>query len=135
LLSACNIESKFFPKQAFSEGEKIWTFIQYNVPQKEGGFEDYYYFGLVSENLYKKIKTHEIKDGLVFMEKVKYWNTEDIIESYADEIYSDEMAFRIEDIVRIELVKKEPVEGFTYDTEDIIEGEAESSSEVEQMSL
>jgi hypothetical protein len=135
LLSACNLEDKIFPKQGFTEGEKIWTFIQYHVPGKEGDIEDYYYFGLVNKILYEKIKNHEIKDGLIFMEKVKYWNTEDVIESYEDEIYSGEMAFRIEDIVRIELVKKEPVDGFTYDSEDLIEDEAESSSEVEQMSL
>ena len=125
-LSACNIESKFFPKKSFAEGEKIWTFIQFHVPDKKGVIEDYYYFGLISENIYIKIKNHEIKEGLLFMEKVKYWNTENIIETYTDDIYSDEMAFRIEDIVRFELVKNEPIDGFKY-TED--EQEVEPTEE------
>ena len=30
------------------------------------------------------------------------------------------MAFRIEDIVKFELVKKEPVDGFVYSKEDVI---------------
>jgi hypothetical protein len=124
LLSACNIDSKFFPKTPESSGEKIWTFIQYHVSDKEGVIEDYYYFGLIDKGLYEKIKTHETKDGLIFMEKVKFWNTEDVIESYDDAIYSDELAFRIEDIVKFELVKKEPVDGFRYDDEDIIEKES-----------
>lgn len=128
-LSACNIESKLFPKQAIDNGKKIWTFISFNVPQKGGGIEDYYYFGLISENLYQKIKTHEIKDGLLFMEKVKYWNTEDAIESYADELYSDELAFRIEDIVKLELVKTEPVNGFKYADEELID-EVEPINEI-----
>jgi hypothetical protein len=125
-LSACDLEEKLFPKQPFEDGPKIWTFIQYHVPEKEGGFEDYYYFGLVNENLYQKIKRHEIKDGLIFMEQVKYWNTEDVIESYEDEIYSDEMAFRIEDIIKFELVKKEPVVGFSYSKDELIEENNES---------
>lgn len=114
LLTACNIESKFFPKKPVSTGEKVWSFIEFHVPEKDGSIEDYYYFGLVSKDLYQKIKSHEVKEGLIFMEKVRYWTTENIIESYEDEIYSDEMAFRIEDIVKFEMVKKEPVIGFKY---------------------
>jgi hypothetical protein len=132
-LSACNLEEKFLPKKPVIEGEKVWTFIQFHVDEKEGGFEDYYYFGMVDKDLFQKIKRHEVKDGLIFMEKVKYWNTDDVIESYEDEIYSDEMAFRIEDIVRFEMVKKEPVDGFTYDNDDIIEDEAESSDTTYQI--
>ena len=117
-LSACNIDSKFFPKKPISSGEKVWTFIEYQVPDKQGVIEDYYYFGRVDKDLYEKIKIHEVKDGLIFMEKVRYWNTENVIESYEDELYSDEMAFRIEDIVKFELVKKEPVVGFKYEDDD-----------------
>ncbi|MBL1142790.1 MAG: hypothetical protein HND53_12250 [Proteobacteria bacterium] len=127
--SACNIDSKFFPKKAFAEDEKILTFIQYHVSDKEGVVEDYYYFGLISKDLYRKIKTHEVNEGLIFMEKVKYWNTDDVIESYADEIYSDEMAFRIEDIVRLDLVKEEPVDGFQYPEEEQ-DAEAEAPQEI-----
>ena len=119
ILSACNIESKLFPNNSFSEGKKIWAFIQFHVPDKNGIIEDYYYFGLINENLYEKIKSHEIDEGLIFMEKVKYWNTENIIETYSDEIYTDEMAFRIEHIVRFEMVKKEPVDGYSYPSEEV----------------
>ncbi len=129
-LSACNIDSKFFPKQAVAEDEKIWTFIEYHVPDKDGVLDDHYYFGLVSKDLYRKIKTHEIEKGLLFMEKVKFWNTEDVIETYADEIYSDEIAFRIEHIIKFELVKKEPVDGFKYAEEELIEEQSERSNEI-----
>lgn len=118
-LSACNIESKFFSNNAIVEGNKIWAFIQFHVPDKAGVLEDYYYFGLINENLYKKIKSHEVNEGLIFMEKVKYWNNDNVIETYSDDLYTDEMAFRIEHIVRFELVKKEPVDGFSYPSEEI----------------
>ena len=117
-LSACNIDSIFFPKKPAASGEKIWSFIEYHVPEKDGSIEDYYYFGLVSKDLYEKIKSNEVKDGMIFMEKVRYWNNDDVIEGYDDELYSDELAFRIEHIVKFERVKKEPVVGFKYDDDE-----------------
>lgn len=71
-LSACNIDSLFFPKESVASGEKIWAFIEYHVPGKEGSVEDYFYFGLVSKDLYNKTKSHDVRDGLIFMEEVKY---------------------------------------------------------------
>jgi hypothetical protein len=128
LLSACNIDSKFFPRQPVSSGEKVWSFIEYHVPDKTGVLEDYYYFGLVSKDLYEKIKSHEIKDGLIFMENIRYWNTDNVIESYEDEIYSNEIGFRIEHIVKFELMKEEPIVGFKY--EDDEEGESVETENV-----
>ena len=109
------IYSKY--NKTISNEHKIWSFIEFQVPNTQGILEDYYYFGLVSEDLYEKIKSHQVKDGLIFMESVRYWNNDDVIESYDDEIYSDELAFRIEHIVKFERVKKEPEIGFKYDDE------------------
>ena len=117
LLYGCNIDSYFFSDKTISNEHKIWSFIEFQVPNTQGILEDYYYFGLVSEDLYEKIKSHQVKDGLIFMESVRYWNNDDVIESYDDEIYSDELAFRIEHIVKFERVKKEPEIGFKYDDE------------------
>ena len=116
-LFGCNLDDEVFAANqstAISEGKKIWAFIQYNLPQEDGKLEDYYYFGLINEVLYKKMISHEVKNGLIKMESVRYWDNDDVIQSIEDEIYSDELVFQIEDIRKIDLVKNEPVIGFKY---------------------
>lgn len=114
LLSACNPADEVEAAREFQDGKKIWIFAQFNVPKEDNTIEDYYYFAQINESLYEKIKDHRIKQGFIVLEKVRYWTNDDTIESIGDEIYADEMLFRIEDIRKIDLVKKEPRIGFKY---------------------
>ena len=113
-LSACDMRDEVEAAREFQDGKKIWVFAQINVPKEDNTIEDYYYFAQINESLYKKIKDHRIKQGFIVLEKVRYWTNDDTIKSIGDEIYGDEMLFRIEDIRKIDLVKNEPAVGFKY---------------------
>ena len=114
LLSACNMRDEVEAAKELQDGKKIWIFAQLNVPKEDNTIEDYYYFARINESLYKKIKAHRIKQGFITFQKVRYWTNDDTIASIGDEIYADEMVFRIEDIRKIDLVKREPRIGFKY---------------------
>ncbi len=113
-LSACKPGDEIEAAREMQDGKKIWIFAQLNVPEENNEIEDYYYFAQINESLYEKIKTHRIKQGFIVLQNVRYWSKTDEIKSIADEIYSDEMLFRIEDIRKIDLVKNEPRIGFKY---------------------
>ena len=113
-LSACNPADEVEAAKEFQDGKKIWIFAQINVPKEDNTIEDYYYFARINESLYEKIKDHRIKQGFIVLDNVRYWTNDDTIESIGDEIYADEMIFRIEDIRKIDLVKSEPRIGFKY---------------------
>ena len=114
LLSACNMRDEVEAAKEFQDGKKIWVFAQINVPKEDKTIEDYYYFAQINESLYEKIKDHRIKQGFIVLDNVRYWTNDDTIKSIGDEIYDDEMLFRIEDIRKIDLVKNEPRIGFKY---------------------
>ena len=84
------------------------------MKQRPSYIEDYYYFAQINESLYEKITDHRIKQGFIVLDNVRYWTNDDTIKSIGDEIYDDEMLFRIEDIRKIDLVKNEPRIGFKY---------------------
>ena len=114
LLSACNPGDEIKAAKEFQDGKKIWVFAQVNVPEENNTIEDYYYFAQINESLYKKIKNQQIKQGFIVFQNVRYWTSDDTIKSIGDELYDDEMLFRIEDIRKLDLVKKEPRVGFKY---------------------
>ncbi len=113
-LSACKPGHEIEAAREMQDGKKIWVFAQLNVPEENNEIEDYYYFAQINESLYEKIKNHRIEQGFIVFQNVRYWSKNDEIKSVADEIYSDEMLFRIEDIRKIDLVKNEPRIGFRY---------------------
>lgn len=110
-ISGCNIESEATAFQANSTQPKIWTFIQFNVPEEGGKSEDYYYYASISKSLYEKISANELESGFLLMEDVKYWGNDDVIHDYRDRENSGELVFRIEDIKRISRLNKEPETG------------------------
>ena len=113
-LTACKLGNEIEAVKEMQDAKKIWIFAQLNVPEENNEIEDYYYFAQINESLYEKIKNQKIKEGFIVFQKTRYWSKDDVIKSIADEIYSDEMLFRIEDIRKIDLVKKEPKIGFSY---------------------
>ena len=117
LVSACNLGEEVNSITEFNDGKKVWVFIQFNVEQNNKKFEDYYYFGQINSSLYKKITSRKIQRGFITLKKVRYWANDDSIKSYSDELYSDEMLFRVEDIRKMDLLKIEPKPGFKYSYE------------------
>lgn len=109
-LSACNLEELQSVKDNISE-EKVWVFAQFNVPEKDGKFEEFFYYGKVSKPLYESIKKNKIKNGFILLDDVMYWGREDLIYEYADNENEGELIFRIEDLRKMVLVVKAPVAG------------------------
>lgn len=117
LISACNFGEEVNSITEFQDGKKVWVFIQFNVEQENKKIEDYYYFGQINSSLYKKITSRKIQRGFITLKKVRYWANDNSIKSYSDELYSDEMLFRVEDIRKMDLLKIEPEPGFKYSYE------------------
>jgi hypothetical protein len=109
-LSGCNLDEAHAIKDNASN-KKVWVFIQFNIPLKNDELEDYYYYGKVSQPLYERIKTNKIKAGFILLDDVKYWGKDNLIYDYADGENEGELVFRIEDIRKMELVRKKPIAG------------------------
>lgn len=119
LLSSCGIGEDTPAVQEFADGEYVWAFIQFNVPEKGGKFEDYYYFGKINKELSKKISINGIHKGFILLKDVRFWDKDNNIQKYADGVFSGDLIFKIEDIRKISIVKKEPQIGKPYSPEEI----------------
>jgi len=118
LVSACNFGEEVESLKELRDGEKVWIFAQFNIEQENNTIEDYYYFGQINASLYKKIINRKIKRGFITLKKIRYWGSDDSVKAYTDELYADEMTFRVEDIQKMDLLKKEPKPGFKYSYSD-----------------
>lgn len=119
VLSACKIDDELNSIKEFQDSEKVWVYIQFNIEESGNKIDDYYYFGEINASLYSKMKTRKIQSGFIAMSNIKYWASDDSIQSIGDEIYSNEMLFRIEDIRKVSLLSNEPKDGFKYTEEEI----------------
>ncbi len=109
-LSGCDLDEAHAIKDNASD-KRVWVFIQFNIPLKNNKLEDYYYYGKISQPLYERIRSNQIKSGFILLDDVKYWGRDDIIYDYADGENEGEIVFRIEDIRKMELVNKRPIAG------------------------
>ncbi len=115
-LQGCNIDSEYRALHAMkNDSERVWAFLQVNVPEEGTAVESYYYFAQISETLYQGVSQNQISEGFILLENVRYWGTDDLIYDYKDVEYTGEIVFRIEDIKRISLVNKEPIVGLGYE--------------------
>jgi hypothetical protein len=96
---------------ADQDTSRMWVFAQINVVEEKGGLESYYYFGEVSRALYKQIAANKVQRGFLALENVRYWGTDDKIHSYRDGEYTGELVFRIEDVKKIQPVRRAPMIG------------------------
>lgn len=95
-------------KPGANKAEKVWIFAQFNVPEEGEKIESYYYYGLITQSLYKEIKENRAGNAFITLEKVRYWGKEGKIHEYADNEFSGEIVFRVEDIRKIQLINVEP---------------------------
>ncbi len=103
LLWGCDLENT---KTAKSDG--VWVFLTLRYESNDG-FQFNYYYGEMNKKLYNKIANNLITKGFFKLNKVRYWNNDDKLELYADDVYSGNMVFRIEDIRKLNELKDDPV--------------------------
>lgn len=108
VLLGCNGDSKANNTQ---HKELVWVYAQFNVAEQSGGIDSFYYYGKVSKSLYSEIVNNTKEKGFVHLQNIKYWGNDDLIHALKDNENVGDMAFRIEDIVRIKQVNNEPIAG------------------------
>ena len=108
----CDIQSEVTAYNAVEDEHKVWIFAQFNTPYEgddgDTKLDSYYYYGKVSESLFNLVKNNELHKGYILLEEVRYWGTDDKVYEYRDEEYSGEILFRIEDLVKVNLVHTPP---------------------------
>lgn len=130
-LSGCNMD-EIDALSELEDQDKTWVFVQFNVAREGGNIKDYFYFGEMDTSLYNKITSNQIRRGFINLKNIRFWNTDDVIESTEDDLYANEMVFRIEDIKKIDLVKKEPPIGYKYADSETNETAKEPVKKAEQ---
>ncbi len=126
VLGGCNLESEAEAISSNFDGERIWVFGQFNVPAEDDDLESYYYYGSVSQDLYKSIANSTIKIGFIHLQDIVYWGDDDLFHTYKDKENTGDMIFRIEHIVRIKQIENLPITGKGYEQFD--EPEADKTS-------
>ncbi len=130
LLQGCNIDSEYRALHAMeNDDQKLWAFLQINVPEGMDAVESYYYFAQISETVYQGVASNQLTEGFMLLENVRYWGNDDRIYDYKDIEYTGEIVFRIEDVKRISLVNKAPVIGMGYEQYEAENSEVESSAD------
>lgn len=94
----------------------MWIFATFNIGAV-GDATYYHYFGAVRESLYQRIRDNEINSGFITLQDVRYWNDNDLIQAYEDDQDTGVLTFRIEQLVKLELEKGDPVN--TYPAEQV----------------
>ena len=112
LLSGCNIADELCAAEAITDTNNVWAFLHFNVPEESDKSESYYYYGKISKSLYEKINSNTISSGFILMEDVRYWGEDDMVHEYEDNEYSGDLLFRIEHVVRVKILKMDPMLGF-----------------------
>lgn len=114
-LSGCRASDESYALSSINDKDLAWVFIQFNVPEEKDDSETYYLYGKISKELLSKISNNQIAQGFIFLQSVRYWGNDDTITAYRDGENSGDLVYRIEDIRRIKLVRKEPKIGMGYD--------------------
>ena len=111
-LLACNLRDEATSISTVDDKKRVWVFAQFNVLE-ENHNETYFYYGRVSERMYRLIANNKISSGFILLKDAKYWGNDDVIHEYEDADDSGDLVFRIEDIAKINLLKKEPQTGLS----------------------
>jgi len=105
IFSACSFNRPVKLKWAFVEVEKI-TFDDTT---------NYYYYGQLNQKLVTLIDKNTNPKGFFTLRNIRYIDTQNLLEVYADSIYSGTLVFRIQDIIRLEILQNDPIFIFKND--------------------
>lgn len=135
MLSGCNIADELCAAEAITEKNNIWAFLHFNVPEESGKSESYYYYGKISKSLYEKINSNTISSGFIHLEDVRYWGEDDLVHEYEDNEYSGDLLFRIEHVVRVKILKMDPMLGSESTNKTEISPSLSTENDIPKVSL
>ena len=113
LLSACD-QMTNSAKSYENSHKKIWTYVEVKSEDESSDYR-YFLFGEMKENLFIDISNNVIESGFFMLESVKYYDNNNLVANYANDLYTGNLVFRIEDIQMIKKMKKAPLIGIEAD--------------------
>lgn len=119
LLSACD-QMKMSANSYENSQKTVWTYVEIESDGKSTDYR-YFLFGEMKESLFNDISNNVIESGFFMLASVKYYDNNNVVANYSDDLYTGNMVFRIEDIQIIKKMKKTPLIGIGADkaTEEI----------------
>jgi len=102
---SCNLKQE---KTSTNEKSRMeWVYI--NIDSKMAkDTSSYFYYGQVSSETLLRLKSDQTK-GMFSLENIRYFNTDDLLEIYEDMDYKGEKLFKLADVSRVDILKKDPV--------------------------
>lgn len=96
--------------------EKTWVFVELEVTTLKDTF-DYHYYGQISQRILDKLAYNENYKTLFMLTNVRYSTDSNEIKDYEDKSDKGIYFFRTQDIVTLEVLKKDPLYNNSYKSE------------------
>lgn len=80
---------------------------------------EFFLYGQIKTAIAEDLMGNQKSSGVFHIEKLRYYNDDDLLEIYEDEKDEGLFIFRIQDVRRVELLKKDPV--LSMDEEELSE--------------
>lgn len=97
---------------------KVWVYMEIETILKKDTSQNYIY-GQIKKSILDEMRNNPKASGIFFVDNTRYINDDDLLEIYADEKDTGELAFRLEDIKTLDVLKKDPIR--TFDKEQLHE--------------
>ena len=88
--------------------KKKWIYVELEV-MKNSDTTDYHYYGQVYQTLLDNLADNENFKTLFMLSNVRYIGDDSELKIYEDHDYKGTLFFRTEDIVKIEILKDDPL--------------------------
>jgi hypothetical protein len=88
--------------------EKTWVYIHLEIKTKIDT-TNYYYYGKINQRILDKLTYSENYKSLFVLTDVRYYNDLDELQEYEDESDEGILFFRTEDIIKIDVLKDDPL--------------------------
>lgn len=95
------------PSEIFSY-KKTWVYVELEVTTHKDTI-DYYYYGQMDQRILDRLAYNENYKSLFMLTDVRYHNNADKIQVYEDESDKGLLFFRTQDIVKMEVLKNDPL--------------------------
>ncbi len=95
------------PTGAISKN-RTWVYVELEVVTTSDT-SNYYYYGQMKQDLLESFDKVEETKGLFTLTNVRYYDNNDVIIPYADETDKGLLIFRLKDILKIEVLKEDPM--------------------------
>ncbi|GGD27006.1 hypothetical protein [Flavobacterium orientale] len=76
----------------------------------------YFYYGKINDQVMKRLNKGN-ETGHFTLKDIRYLDNDDLLELYEDEFTTGDLIFRVQDIARIQLLKKDPI--YFYDIKEL----------------